>query len=204
MKSVFNTVVAVVAIVTVAIGVGFWWNPLGWKESRLASVLTIDPHWHTCQVTYRIDRTHMPANGDVVVRDAVTHVSQVTGVTFTVDATLTAGSVGTLVFTWTPAERNFIEGYADAVGITHNVVQKGVITSSEIQLAGIGTILDRNPDMLSFTVKHELGHLFGLEHNDNPESFMFPLLADASSTELTESDVALLRSKTDMSCATPQ
>ena len=42
------------------------------------------------------------------------------------------------------------------------------------------------------TAIHELGHIFGLTHNSNPHSFMFPA-ADTTAMELDARDLAQLR-----------
>ena len=165
------------------------------------------PEWDACRpVTVLVNDRLAPLGARTELWEALTELAAATGLTFhdagTTDAVPTSAWLGvpdddpTLVVTWAPrALTDVIVPGAAATGgwFAHDGrrITKGFVVVDATP--GVRTV---GGTLLGTLLLHELGHVAGLEHVDDPGQVMFPTVSAASPERYTAADLAALAVRT--------
>lgn len=165
------------------------------------------PTWDTCRpVRVLVNDGPAPLGARTALWQALTELAAATGLTFhdagTTDAAPTSAWLRlpdddpTLVVAWAPrALTDVVVPGAAATGgwYAHDGrrITKGFVVVDATP--GLRTVSD---ELLGSLLLHELGHVVGLVHADDPARVMFPTVSAASPDRYTEHDLAALAVRT--------
>ncbi|MEO6714548.1 MAG: hypothetical protein ABIM89_14090 [Mycobacteriales bacterium] len=156
------------------------WRPIYGNKTRLI-------RWNPCTpIPYYVNTRRMPSTGLADVHETVRRVSMVSGLTFKYAGRSTVipdynylGPRGGIVFAWATATEtkglipsNYVAGVGSSTYIGRRVIGGHVVINSTVVneqklAAGFGEGYSQGKLLM-----HELGHVVGLDHNDDVWSVM--------------------------------
>lgn len=167
------------ATVTVTgVGKAAAWRPIGGSRANPA-------RWGTCRIGYRVNERRMPTTGLADLHEAMRRVTQVSGIRFRYQGTISAvphrgyGGPGLnkIVVAWAPPKNSGGLLYP-GVGGVGGTAQSGnrlltgyVLMNTQYTATADPGFGDGSP--LGLVLMHELGHVVGLDHSPDRRQIMY-------------------------------